>query len=383
MEKPLGIGVESFVEMRLNGCYYVDKTDCLQHLIESGCKTQLIARPRRFGKSLLLDTIRTFLEVDPRRPGDASRQEKLFSGLKVMEDRAFCEKYMGRTPVLCLNFKDAVGGSFEDAYASLAEMLVRVARRHGYLAESPRLDQHDLEWYGILRSEERMMDAGNQVEAGEFVVEMCGLLAKHFGRPAVLLVDEYDTPLIQAGIRGFGERMQDFMRHLLSPIWAGTEIEVNHRPSMDKAILAGCLRMVDECFDRICEDTACRTGHVLSRAAGFTRDEADALLDSCGLGGRRKDFNRWYGGYRFGERDLCSAWSAVCFCEEVLHSHDPASYTPWNLWTDTSGNAIIDELLERMDWQDADRLQVLMDGGEASFRLQDGDCQLIFRQLKK
>ena len=79
MEKPLGIGVESFVEMRLNGCYYVDKTDCLQHLIESGCKTQLIARPRRFGKSLLLDTIRTFLEVDPRRPGDASRQEKLFS----------------------------------------------------------------------------------------------------------------------------------------------------------------------------------------------------------------------------------------------------------------------------------------------------------------
>ena len=127
MKKGLGVGTESFVKLREKNCYYVDKTAFMKPLLASGGDVHLITRPRRFGKSLFISTIESFLKVSPEHPGDASRQERLFAGLHVLEDRAFCERFMGRTPVLSLSFKEAAGESFDAAYDSLAQVLAEVA----------------------------------------------------------------------------------------------------------------------------------------------------------------------------------------------------------------------------------------------------------------
>ena len=110
MKKLLGVGTESFAKLRESGCYYVDKTAFMKPLLVSGGDVTLITRPRRFGKSLFISTILEFLKVDPEHPGDASRQDRLFSGLQVLEDKAFCEQFMGRTPGALLELQGGAGG---------------------------------------------------------------------------------------------------------------------------------------------------------------------------------------------------------------------------------------------------------------------------------
>ena len=113
-------GDEDFAVFREDGIYYADKTQYLKPLFSGTASRLLLLRPRRFGKTLTMSTLRRFLEMDYEQPGDTSRQHELFLGLKVMEDREFCEEHMGRHPVVFLSLKDAGGIGFEGAYRSLA-----------------------------------------------------------------------------------------------------------------------------------------------------------------------------------------------------------------------------------------------------------------------
>lgn len=105
----------SFTELREAGAYYVDKTPVIRELMEDDRMVLMMTRPPKFGQTLFMDTLRTFLDVNPERPGDRSRQEKLFAGLKITEDAAFCEKYMGQVPVVLVSFEDVMGLDYETA----------------------------------------------------------------------------------------------------------------------------------------------------------------------------------------------------------------------------------------------------------------------------
>ena len=137
-------GDEDFVTFRENGIYYVDKTQYLKPLFAGTDSRFLLLRPRRFGKTLTMSTLRRFLEIDFQNPGDTSRQQELFRGLKVMEDTEFCGEHMGRHPVVSLSLKDADGIGFADAYDSLAGTISDLA--HDFLwLDGPLLtkDEHD------------------------------------------------------------------------------------------------------------------------------------------------------------------------------------------------------------------------------------------------
>ncbi len=120
-------------------CYYVDKTPFIKPLLTSGTAVQLITRPRRFGKTLFMDTLKSFLQIDKNHPGDASCQQTLFSETAVIEDKAFCTKYMGQFPVLFITLKGVEGDSFEMAYGVLAQKIVDLAEQYDYLGKSSRL----------------------------------------------------------------------------------------------------------------------------------------------------------------------------------------------------------------------------------------------------
>ena len=123
----------SFSELREAGAYYVDKTPIIRDLMEDDRLVLMVTRPPKFGRTLLMDTLRAFLDVNPERPGDRTRQEKLFAGLKITEDAAFCEQYMGQVPVVSVSFKEVTAPDYETALQKMADCLIRCGRDYAYL----------------------------------------------------------------------------------------------------------------------------------------------------------------------------------------------------------------------------------------------------------
>ena len=385
MKKLQGVGTESFRKLRENDCYYVDKTAFLKPLLASGIDVHLITRPRRFGKSLFLSTIQEFLEVNPAHPGDVSRQERLFSGLQVLEDKPFCEQFMGRTPVLSLSFKDAEGESFEDAYDGLAQMFVRAAKKHAYLAKSPSMDEDDREIFRSYGSTARMTDIGSSRLASSFIRNMTRFLARHFGRPAVLLIDEYDVPLAKAAHGGYYKSMVLFLRRLLAPLKTGAEDTLDGGELvLGKAILTGCLRGSKESLftgiNNLKVNTVCSGGDRLAPAIGFTQDEVDALLAYYGMSARRADVKHWYDGYRVASQELYCPWDVMSFVQEAQEFTDPLSCKPQSFWANTGGTDVIDKFLGSLDEEEAARMQALVDGKEIAFQLNE---QLTYGDLEQ
>ena len=226
------IGIEDFETIATRNYYYVDKT--------AGCYAQLITRPCRFGKSLFMDMMAAFLSVNPENPGDTSRQERLFSGLKILEDREFCEQFMGKVPVLSISFKGIDRQELSKAYKVLASRLVTAAKEHAYLLKSSRLVEEDKKLLSQFLSSSFMGDLANEEDALSFVEKMAVFLVKHHGRQAVLLIDEYDVPIAKAATNGYYKDMVNVIRGLLDPLKSGGMEKVCGLPPLGKIILTGC-----------------------------------------------------------------------------------------------------------------------------------------------
>ena len=384
MKKTLAIGGEEFSRLIEKNCYYVDKTPWIKELMSSSESVDLITRPRRFGKSLFLDTIEEFLKPDDQNPGSTAQHEKLFSGLKIFEDKAFCENYMGKVPVLSISFKGVSDDSFEGAYECLGYKLVAAARNcSGPLLESPRLSDDEKARLECYRTDDFMTDVSKQGKASRFIADMTLYLAKHFGRPAVLLIDEYDVPLAKAAQHGYYEKMLRFIQKLLGPLKQKGEERVNGRAALEKTILTGCLRVSKESIftglNNLDVNTVCSSNRVLSSVIGFTQQEVDQLLAYYGLEARREDVKAWYDGYRFASSEIYCPWDVLNFCDKANKSDDPLQYQPGDYWTGTSGNEEIGEFLGFLTSKEAEQMQALIDGKEISFALNE---QVTYVDLK-
>ena len=133
-------GKENFRNLIQNGCYYVDKTQYLRTIFNYGNDRLLMLRPRRFGKTLMMSTIRYFFEMNYENPGDTSLQQELFKGLDVMKDAEFCRRHMGQYPVISLSLKDAAGLNFRNACEQLGETVCDLACRFDWLMDSQKLN---------------------------------------------------------------------------------------------------------------------------------------------------------------------------------------------------------------------------------------------------
>ncbi len=384
MTKALALGNESFAQLIESDCYFVDKTPYIKPLMTSGVYVQLITRPRRFGKSLFLDMLRRFLAISPEAPGDVTLQEKLFHGLKIREDAAFCDRFMGKVPVLYLTFKAVEGPTYEWAYSILGLRLAAVARKHAWLLESAHLtdkDKADLRRFG---TDEFMTDPAKSVFASTFLAKMAGWLAQHFGSPVVLLIDEYDVPLQKAAGKAWNPAMLAFLKAFLTPLKSGGE-EVGHVPAIAKAIITGCLRVSKASIftdvNNFDVDTVCLQTSPLSSAIGFTENEVGELLSYYGLSQQKSLVKHWYDGYQIGPDEIYCPRDVIHYCADITAQKiDPEAFEPENYWTETSGNEVIDEFLNFLDQRDAEKMQILMDGGEIELRINE---QLTYGDFQK
>ncbi len=359
------VGAFSFSALRAENKYYVDKTPFIKTVVQYNAKVLLITRPRRFGKSLFMDTVFRFLAVDSNNPGNSEANAKLFSGLKILEDQEFCDAYMGQYPVISLTLKDVKDNNFTSAYIDFANAIADKASKFKYLLDSPRLDEEEKETFANYTKRDFLRKLENKDYIKDFLKDMISFLGKHFQRQVIVLIDEYDVPLDKAARFGYYDEMlpiiQGFLGKALKP-------DLENAGYLKKAILMGCLRVgkqsISTGFNNLDANTVCSQDLSLSEAIGFTTSEVKELLHYYGLDSRFLDIQRWYDGYRFAKSKIYCPWDLINFCDKAITSDSSETYELENYWIGTSGNDVVDEFLGFLSGEETEKMQTLVDGGE-------------------
>ena len=345
----IGVGGEFFDRLREDNCYYVDKTELLYELVHNTDNAvTLFTRPRRFGKTLTMSMMESFFDI--RRDS-----KELFAGLDIMKHRAFCAEWMNQYPVLFLSFKDVEGLTFENAYGMLKMTLSDLCIKHLYLMESEKTADADNETFKRLMY--RKTDNDDVKNALKTIMRM---MTAVYGKPVILLIDEYDVPLAKANEeKEEGERYYPKMLEVIRGIMS-TALKTNDY--LKFGVVTGCLRIAKESIFTGVNNF--KSYSVLdsrfSRYFGFTQEELDRLLDKAELKEKAALFREWYDGYIFGCNFLYCPWDVMNYVSALTYSRD---VKPKNYWKNTSSNAIIRDFIERTEFPVKKKFETLMNGG--------------------
>lgn len=345
--KKLPIGIDSFEKIIRHNFYYVDKTEMITELLHNWGEVNLFTRPRRFGKSLNMNMLQSFLEI--------GCDKSLFNGLKVSREKELCEEYMGKFPVISLTLKNVEGLNFESARKSLKNTLGMEAWRLSALAESSRLTEEEKNSYKALtvvddHGDFKMSDA--TMEKALLILTV--LLEKHYGKKAVLLIDEYDVPLDKAFQYGYYDEMVSLIRNMF-----GNVLKTNS--SLFFAVLTGCLRIAKESIF-----TGLNNFNVFSITSvqfdeffGFTDDEVAEMLKYFGLSDYHETIREWYDGYQFGKKAVYCPWDVISYCRNLCADPDAI---PEDFWSNTSSNSIVSRFIDKANKQTRDEIENLISG---------------------
>ena len=350
MRKKLPIGIDGFEKIRTNDFYYADKTMFIAELLHNWGEVNLFTRPRRFGKTLNMSMLKCFFEIGGKK--------QLFEGLKIAQEKELCEKYMGKFPVISISLKSVDGLNYETATAALRSVIGDEAARFGFLEESRNLSMDEKASYLRLVNVDLSSEADYTMSDAALtgsLKTLSRLLAKHYGRNTILLIDEYDVPLDKAFQSGYYDQMVSLIRNML-----GNVLKTND--SLYFAVLTGCLRISKESIFTGLNNLKI---HTVSDARydeyfGFTDEDVDELLGFYELTAYKDVIREWYDGYLFGKINVYCPWDVINYCDELLA--DP-TVPPKNYWANTSGNSLILRLLQKADQTTKDQIEELINGG--------------------
>ena len=365
MRKKLPIGIENFEEFFSEDFYYVDKTLFIKELLQNWGKVNLFTRPRRFGKTLNMSMLKCFFET--------GKDPALFEGLKIMQEKDLCEKYMGKFPVISISLKSVDGLNFESASVALRTVIGNEAGRFRFLRNSDRLTDDEKEAYAQL-TEVGSSQGGVYTMTGKMaeasLQTLSQLLEKHFGQKVILLIDEYDVPLDKAFQAGYYDEMVSLIRNLL-----GNALKTND--SLYFAVLTGCLRISKESIFTGLNNLKV---HTISDVRydeyfGFTNADVDQLLEFYGLSSYKNMIRDWYDGYRFGDTDVYCPWDVINYCDELLAAPNTP---PKNYWANTSGNSLVRRMLKNASLTTKNEVEELLNGGQITKRIKQ---ELTYREI--
>lgn len=348
--KKLPVGIENFEEFSAENFYYVDKTMFIAELLQNWGKVNLFTRPRRFGKSLNMSMLKCFFEIG----GD----QTLFDGLKITEEKSLCEEYMGQFPVISISLKSIDGPDFEAASAALRTVIGDEAGRFRFLRESSSLDEEEKNAYVRLINVEMKSDATYAMSYAALIDSLktlSRLLAKHYHRKVILLIDEYDVPLDKAFQAGYYDEMVSLIRNMF-----GNALKTND--NLYFAVLTGCLRISKESIFTGLNNLNVMTvsDPYFCSSFGFTEEEVLEFLRYYGLEEFQNTVREWYDGYRFGDTSVYCPWDVIKYAQILLRDRDAE---PENYWANTSGNDLVRRLLKRADQTTKNEIEQLLNGG--------------------
>ena len=329
----LPVGIENFDEICTRGFYYVDKTGLIKELLHNWGKVNLFTRPRRFGKSLNMNMLKTFFEY--------GHDTTLFEGLEIAGEKELCWKYRGNFPVIAITMKDIESRDYEGARAAMCSVIGNEALRFQFLMDSEKLTAEEKVQYsqlirvdsenlnGFVMSEEVLKNS---------LFTLSKLLWKHYGQKVILLIDEYDVPLDKAHQAGYYGEMISLVRNLFSRALKSNEY-------LEFSVLTGCLRIAKESiFTGLNNFKAYSLLNTrFDEYFGFTDEEVKEMLKYYGLDNAYSAIKEWYDGYQIGNADIYCPWDVINYID-LLRSEPDAR--PKAFWMNTSGNDIIRKFLQ-------------------------------------
>ncbi len=337
------VGVSDFEEIRKNGYYYIDKSGLIRELLNRrGTEVTWITRPRRFGKTLGMSMLENFFDI-------RKNSQKLFEGLEIAKHQTLCDEWMNQYPTIFVSFRQVDGLDFTGAYDMLTWVISELYKKHLYLLESDRINECDKEIARqLIRGNASLKDTKGSL------LLLTRLLEQYYGKPVILLIDEYDVPVAKANSNGYYKEMLDVMKGLMQAL--------KDNQALRFAIITGCLKIAKESIftgtNNFVSDTIVNSR--LNEYFGFVQKEVDQLLKDADLMERADRMKEWYDGYHFGDFDVYCPWDVMNYLLEL--QHNPKA-KPISYWKNTSDNAIIRSFIDYAGSNITKKLETLMAGG--------------------
>ena len=388
---PIAIGQDCFPLLRSGNCYYVDKTPFLKQVFaEDPSEVLIFTRPRRFGKTLLMSMFDSFLKINPEKPFDNSKQLELFKGTKILEDKEFCDKFMGQCPVIAVSLKDIEADTFEEAYKMFADIVWDVSMRYKYLLESNKLDESDKVILRQLTDINYLEDINNSQRVKNSLKNLASFLYKEYGRQPVLLIDEYDVPLAKASYHDLDDKRRhkkesDYeptfhkrMVTLMSGFLGALKNNIGNESPISKTVITGCLKVAKNSIftgvNNLNVNTVISTDMDLTGTIGFTKDETNKFLEDYEMDDYASDVKNNYDGYKFCDKEMFCPWDVVNFIKENyknnLNGHVELVKAN-NYWANSTSSPALYEYLGFLTDNDNQKMQDLVDGKSISFILNE------------
>ena len=337
------VGISDFAKIRNYDYYYVDKTGLIADLLEKEtAEVTLITRPRRFGKTMGMSMLANFFDI--RKDSKA-----MFEGLEIAKNTALCSEWMNQWPTLFLSFKKVDGLNFQDSYDMLTVVLANLYKNHMYLLESDKINPFDKEIITHIMSGDASVK-----EIKDSLALLTTTMQEYYGKPVILLIDEYDVPIAKASAKGYYAEMLDVVKGLMQAL--------KDNDALRFAVVTGCLRIAKESIftgtNNFVSDTI-SSSH-LNEYFGFTQEDVNQILEDADCQEHAADMKNWYDGYHFGDLDVYCPWDVMNYLRDLQRNPKakPASY-----WKNTSDNAIIRSFIDYRGTKISQKLETLLSGG--------------------
>ena len=345
MLKKIFLGTDHFDKLVESNGYYVDKTEIIYDLVEeTSNEVTLFTRPRRFGKSLMLSMLESFFDIG--HEGNTA-----FDGLAIKTNhKEFCEAWEHQFPTILISLKDVEASTFDTAFKKLKAVIADLCKKHSGLCDLDAVDQDDKEIFARLKSK-----TADEEEIQNAFKTIMRMMHRAYGKPAVLLIDEYDVPLAKAHENRYYHKMLSVIRGIMSASLKSNEY-------LKFAVVTGCLRIPKESIFTGVNNFASYSvlEEDFSAYFGFTEDEIKCLLTYYGREDQLELIRTWYDGYVFGGTHLYCPWDAMSY---VAALRKRRSAVPRPYWENTSGNGAIQAFFELEHEDITDQFETLLNGG--------------------
>ncbi len=352
MARVISIGKQDFASLRENGYFFVDKTSLIRKWWESGDEITLITRPRRFGKTLNMSMLDCFFS------NRYVNRKDLFEGLEIWKEERY-RSLQGTWPVLFLSFASVKADNLSDAKQQINALIAKKYEENRFLLGDTLLSENEKKAY-----EQVTMEMGD-ARASSALNDLCCYLSRFYGKKVIVLLDEYDTPMQEAYLKGYWNGFVSYIRSLFNAVF-------KTNPYLERAVMTGITRISKESVfsDLNNLNVITTTSDEYADCFGFTESEVFQALEEYDLSSEREQVKQWYDGFIFGKcRDIYNPWS-------ITNYLDKKQFRPY--WAATSSNALVSRLIQTSSADVKQKMEQLISGRSVTVTF---DEQIVYDQL--
>ena len=318
-KKKLPIGLSDFKEIIEYDYYYFDKTKFIENILEDRSKVKLFTRPRRFGKTLNMSMLKYFFDVKNK-----DENKNLFEGLNISKSEYFNKQ--GEFPVISISFKDYNEKNWKSGFREVKGIIERLYTKYKFLTE--KMDEIEIEKFNSVRRTLDLADWKNSL------LNLSKYLYEYYGKKVIVLIDEYDQPIINSYINGYYNETIDFFKSFYGSVLKDNEY-------LEMSVITGILRVAKENIFSGLNNLEVHTilDSEFTEYFGIMEDEVEEALKDFDLEYELEDVQKWYNGYLFGDTKVYNPWSIINFLKK-------GKLRPY--WVNTSGNGLIQLYLEKL-----------------------------------